>query len=158
MTEKDKHPIEAWEEPREYSSPACFSHEFEARERNANEARKALTLYHNPACSKSRETLALIQARGFQPRIVEYLKTPPTASELASIVRKLGIAPAALVRKSERVFMEKYSGRTLSDADWIMAMVADPILMERPILVHDTVAAIGRPPENVEPLLLGVAR
>ena len=113
----------------------------------------AFVLYHNPSCSKSRETLALIRTSGVQPHIVEYLKKPPSAAELAAIVRKLGIAPLGLVRKKEPVFLEKYAGRTLSDAEWIAAMVADPILIERPILVHGNAAAIGRPPENVRPML-----
>lgn len=137
-------------EQREYSSPACFLHEFEGR---TNVAAQPVTIYHNPKCSKSRETLALIKASGIEPRVVEYLKTPPTAAELTAIVRKLGIAPAELVRTTERVFQEKYSGKTLSDTAWIKALVADPILMQRPIVVRGDVAVIGRPPENVKRLL-----
>ena len=114
---------------------------------------ESFTLYHNPSCSKSRETLALIRASGIEPRIIEYLKTPPSEAELTAIVKKLGIAPVALVRKGESVFREKYSGKTLSDAEWIKAMAAEPILIERPILVRGSAAAIGRPPENVRPLL-----
>ena len=109
----------------------------------------SLTIYHNPKCSKSRETLALLRARGSEPRIVEYLKTPPTAAELASIVAKLGIRPEALLRKGEEIYRSKYAGRSLSDAEWIEAMVRDPILIERPIVVAGGKAAIGRPPESV---------
>lgn len=112
-----------------------------------------LTIYHNPGCSKSRETLALIRARGLEPRIVEYLKAPPSEAELTAIVRKLGIKPLGLVRRNEQVFKDKYAGRTLGDKDWIKAMVADPILMQRPIVVRGDTAAIGRPPQDVEPLL-----
>lgn len=143
--QKDHDPDDS--EPREYSSPACYAHEF------AQQASNVVTIYHNPACSKSRETLALIRASGIQPRIVEYLKTPPTAAELTAIVRKLGIAPADLVRNTEPVFREKYAGRTLDDAAWIKALIADPILIQRPIVVRGDAAAIGRPPENVKPLL-----
>ena len=108
-----------------------------------------LTIYHNPKCSKSRETLALLRERGSEPRIVEYLKTPPTAAELESIVAKLGIRPEELVRKGEEIYRSKYAGRSLSDPEWIEAMVRDPILIERPIVVAGRRAAIGRPPERV---------
>lgn len=112
-----------------------------------------LTIFHNPKCSKSRETLALLKDRGFSPRIVEYLKDPPTAAELTAIVKQLGIAPEALVRKGEDVYKSKYAGKALGDAEWIAAMVADPILIERPIVLADGKAAIGRPPERVLALL-----
>lgn len=112
-----------------------------------------LTIYHNPKCSKSRETLALLKDRGIAPRIVEYLTTPPTAAELEAIVAKLGIQPEALVRKGEYVYKAKYAGKTLTDAEWIAAMVKDPILIERPIVVRGAKAAIGRPAENVLALL-----
>jgi arsenate reductase len=142
------------EEPREYSSPACSMHEFAA----ADNADGKVVIYHNPACSKSRETLALLLAGGVQPRIVEYLRQPPSAAELETIVQKLDMAPAALVRKNEAVFKEKYRGRQLSDAEWIAAMVADPILIERPIVVRGSVAVIGRPPENVQRLIRATHR
>lgn len=112
-----------------------------------------LTIYHNPGCSKSRETLALIRSRGLEPRIVEYLKAPPSEAELSAIVRKLGIKPLQLVRRGEQVFKDKYAGKTLSDKEWITAMVADPILIQRPIVVRGDAAAIGRPPQDVERLL-----
>jgi arsenate reductase len=113
----------------------------------------ALTIFHNPKCSKSRETLALLRRRGVEPRIVEYLKTPPTAAELTAIVARLGIRPEALVRKGEDVYKAKYAGRTLTDAQWIEAMVANPVLIERPIVIAGQKAAIGRPPERVLSLL-----
>jgi len=111
------------------------------------------TIFHNPRCSKSRETLALLESHGIQPNIVEYLKTPPSAAELASIVRKLGIKPEALVRKSEDGYKSRYAGQTLTDAQWIDAMVADPALIERPIVLHGSRAVLGRPPANVMSLL-----
>jgi arsenate reductase (glutaredoxin) len=118
-----------------------------------NSSGDALTIYHNPSCSKSRETLALIRESGVTPTVIEYLKTPPSQTELRAIVRKLGIAPADLVRTNESVFKEKYGGKKLDDAAWIKALVADPILMQRPIVVRGDAAVIGRPPENVRTLL-----
>ena len=115
--------------------------------------RDTLTIYHNPACTKSRETLALIRARGHEPHIVEYLKAPPSEAELTAIVRKLGIKPLELVRRNEQVFKDQYAGKTLDDKAWIKAMVANPILIQRPIVVRGDAAAIGRPPEDVERLL-----
>jgi arsenate reductase len=112
-----------------------------------------LTIYHNPKCSKSRETLALLEGRGIRPRIVEYLKTPPSAAELSAIVATLGIRPESLVRKGEDIWKSKYAGKTLTAAEWIEAMVRDPILIERPIVVVGGKAAIGRPPERVLELL-----
>lgn len=110
-------------------------------------------IYHNPRCSKSRATLALLEEHGVAPTIIEYLQTPPSASELRAIVRKLGIKPEALVRKGEEVFKTKYAGKTLSDAQWIDAMVENPILIERPIVIVSDRAAVGRPPENVLSIL-----
>ena len=115
--------------------------------------RAPLTIYHNPACTKSRETLALIRERGHEPQVVEYLKSPPSEAELTAIVRKLGIKPLELVRRNEQVFKDKYAGKTLADKEWIKALVANPILIQRPIVVRGEEAAIGRPPEDVERLL-----
>lgn len=112
-----------------------------------------LTIYHNPKCSKSRATLGLLQGRGFTPRVVEYLKSPPTVAELEAIVAKLGIRPEELVRRGEDVYRTRYAGKSLTDAEWIDAMVKDPILIERPIVVAGGRAAIGRPPERVLELL-----
>ena len=106
-------------------------------------------IYHNPKCSKSRSTLGLLQECGATPRVVEYLKTPPTVAELTAIVTKLGVRPEALVRKGEDVYKAKYAGKALTDDEWIVAMVRDPILIERPIVVAGQRAVIGRPPENV---------
>ncbi|HEU4529846.1 MAG TPA: arsenate reductase (glutaredoxin) [Steroidobacteraceae bacterium] len=114
---------------------------------------KEITIYHNPRCTKSRATLELLEKRGIKPRIVEYLKDTPSAADLKTIVRKLGIKPEALVRKGEDVFKQKYAGKQLTDAQWIDAMIADPILIERPIVVTEGEAAIGRPPENVVRIL-----
>jgi len=114
---------------------------------------KAFTIFHNPKCSKSRATLELLNQRGVQPQVVEHLKTPPTAAELKAIVAKLGIRPEDLVRKGEAVYKENYAGKTLTDAQWIEAMVRHPILIERPIVIQGDKAVLGRPPENVLALL-----
>lgn len=114
---------------------------------------KAFTIFHNPKCSKSRATLELLKERGVQPQVVEYLKTPPTAAELKAIVTKLGIRPEDLVRKGEAIYKENYAGKTLTDAQWIEAMVRHPILIERPIVIQGDKAVLGRPPENVLALL-----
>lgn len=111
------------------------------------------TIYHNPRCTKSRATLELLNERGVEPKVIEYLKTPPTAKELKAIVAKLGVKPEALVRKGEDVYKEKFAGKTLTDTQWIQALAANPILIERPIVVRGDKAVIGRPPENVEKIL-----
>lgn len=116
-------------------------------------ASQTVTLYHNPRCGKSREALALLRERGVEPQIVEYLKTPPTKAELKAIVKKLGIRPEQLLRKGEAVFKEKYQGKPLGDEQWLDAMAADPILIERPIAVAGERAVVGRPPEKVLEIL-----
>ncbi len=110
------------------------------------------TIYHNPRCSKSRETLALLEQTGATPRVIEYLKTPPTAAELKAIVAKLGIEPEQLVRKGEDLYKTHYAGKTLTGAQWINAMVKHPVLIERPIVIKGAQAVLGRPPENVKKL------
>jgi len=112
-----------------------------------------LTIYHNPKCSKSRAALSLLQERGLTPRIVEYLKSPPSAAELEAIVAMLGIRPEQLVRKGEAIYKANYAGKALSEEQWIAAMVRDPILIERPIVMLENRAVIGRPPEGVLALL-----
>lgn len=113
----------------------------------------AVTIYHNPGCSKSRAALALLRSRGIEPRIVKYLEAPPDAAELSSVIGKLGMRPADLVRKGESAYKSNYAGRTLSDAEWIEALVRHPALIERPIVVAGERAVIGRPLENVLRLL-----
>lgn len=110
-------------------------------------------IYHNPRCTKSRQTLALLEEKGEQIEIVEYLKDIPSESELKALVDLLGIKPEQLLRKGESIFKEEYKGKQLSDAEWISAMVTHPKLIERPIVVKDGKAALGRPPENVLEIL-----
>jgi arsenate reductase (glutaredoxin) len=113
-----------------------------------------LTIYHNPRCSKSRATLALLEARGLAPDVVEYLKTPPSAAELKAILRKLGLEPRDLLRTGEPLYAELgLKTRKLDDDGLIALMAANPILIERPIVVAGGKAAIGRPPENVLAIL-----
>jgi arsenate reductase len=114
---------------------------------------KTFKIFHNPKCSKSRATLALLQEHGVEPEIVEYLKVPPTAAELKAIVAKLGLKPEQLVRQGEDVYKAHYSGKTLTDAQWLEALAKHPILIERPIVVSGNRAVIGRPPENAKQLL-----
>ena len=113
-----------------------------------------VTIYHNPRCSKSRQTLDLVEARGITPKVVEYLKHPPSAAELKAILKKLGIKPRELVRRGEPLYAELgLEDRELSEDDLIRLMIANPILIERPIVVSGAKAAIGRPPEQVLDIL-----
>ena len=112
------------------------------------------TIYHNPRCSKSRQTLALLDERGIAPRVVDYLKTPPSAAELKTILKQLGLRPRDLMRKGEPLYAELgLKDRDLDDDALIALMVANPILIERPIVVSGSKAAIGRPPESVLKIL-----
>lgn len=111
-------------------------------------------IYHNPRCSKSRQTLQLLKDRGIEPEIVEYLKTPPSASELDDILHKLGIEPRELMRKQESEYRESGLDNAALDRQALIAgMISHPILIERPIVVADDKAVIGRPPENALSIL-----
>jgi len=113
-----------------------------------------VTIYHNPRCSKSRQTLALVEERGISRRIVDYLKTPPSAAELKTILKALRLRPRDLMRKGEPRYAELgLKDRDLDDDALIALMVANPILIERPIVVSGGKAAIGRPPEAVLEIL-----
>jgi arsenate reductase len=109
----------------------------------------SITMYHNPRCSKSREALQLLQDRGVSPQIVEYLKTPPDAATLRDILARLGLRPRDLMRTKESVYKELGLAEVEDDDALIRAMVENPILIERPIVVSDGKAALGRPPEKV---------
>ena len=111
-----------------------------------------MRIYHNPRCSKSRETLKLIQDAGINPEIVDYLNDVPSAKELTRLVKLLGIAPEELVRKGEEEFKSLFKGKDMTDEQWIEAMVNHPKLIERPIVVSNKKAVIGRPPEKVREL------
>lgn len=109
-----------------------------------------VTIYHNPRCGKSRQTLQLLQARGIEPVIVEYLKNPPSAEELEDILQKLDMEPRELMRKKEADYKANRLEDVSLDRDVLVkAMVSHPILIERPIVIANGKAAIGRPPEAV---------
>jgi len=113
-----------------------------------------ITLYHNPRCGKSRQTLQLLTGKGITPTIVEYLKTPPTFEELERILGLLGLEPRELMRKGEVVYKELGLADTALDRKaLIQAMVDNPILIERPIVIANGKAAIGRPPEKALEIL-----
>jgi len=107
-------------------------------------------IYHNPRCSKSRQTLALLEDKGITPTIVDYLNTPPTVETLRQVLKQLGLTPRELLRKGEVVYKELgLKDTTLSDEDLIKAMAEHPKLIERPIVIHNGQAKLGRPPEAV---------
>ena len=110
----------------------------------------SVTIFHNPRCSKSRQTLSLIQENNIDINIIEYLKTPPDISQLRQILKQLGYEPRQLMRKSEQVYKDLDLGNENKTAeDLIIAMTQNPILIERPIVLSGEKAAIGRPPESV---------
>jgi arsenate reductase (glutaredoxin) len=113
-----------------------------------------VTIYHNPRCSKSRQTLALIEEKGIAPKVVDYLKAPPTVAELKNILKKLGLRARDIVRKGEARYAELgLKERDIGEDELLTLMVANPILIERPIVVSGDKAAIGRPPEAVSKIL-----
>ncbi|AEF98664.1 arsenate reductase (glutaredoxin) [Methylomonas methanica] len=114
----------------------------------------SVKIYHNPRCAKSRETLKLVQEKGIQPEIIEYLKHPPTTEELTEILNKLGLQPRQLMRVKEAEYKENgLDDKSLSDAELIEAMIRIPKLIERPIVLAEGKAAVGRPPEAVLAIL-----
>ena len=112
-----------------------------------------MKIYHNPRCSKSRQTLNIIKESGQDIEIVEYLKTPPTEEELQEILQDLNLPIEYLIRKGEEIYKTEYKGKELSNDEWIKALVEHPKMLERPIVVKDGQAILGRPPENVQKLL-----
>ena len=112
-----------------------------------------IKIYNNPRCRKSREGLEIIQNSGQAFEIREYLKEIPSTDELASLIKLLGISPIDLVRKNEAIWKENYKGKTLSDSEIITAMINNPKLIERPIVVNNNKAILGRPTENIKRIL-----
>ena len=111
-------------------------------------------IWHNPRCSKSRQTLALLGDRGIEPTVVEYLKTPPDAAVLKATLKKLGMKPRDLLRKTEAAYKAHgLDDPAVSDDDIVAAMVEDPVLIERPVVIAGGKAALGRPPEAVLDIL-----
>jgi len=116
--------------------------------------KQPVTIYHNPRCSKSRQTLALLEEHGVEPRVIAYLEQPPDAQTIRGLLTALQLDPRGLMRRKEAVYKELgLDGAELSEDALIDAIARNPILMERPVVVTPKGAAIGRPPENVLDLL-----
>ncbi|WP_062266675.1 arsenate reductase (glutaredoxin) [Endozoicomonas arenosclerae] len=113
----------------------------------------SVKIYHNPRCSKSRQTLALIEEKGIQPEIILYLETPPAQEELTEILKQLGKKPEELMRKGEQEYKDHIKGQDLSEQQQIETMVTYPKMIERPIVVSNSQARVGRPPESVLEIL-----
>lgn len=115
---------------------------------------EALSIFHNPRCSKSRKTLEIIEINDVEVQVILYLQNPPSVSELNSLLEKLGMKASELVRKGESIIKElDIDLSSISNDDLISIMAEHPILIERPIVFNESLAIIGRPPENVEELL-----
>lgn len=112
-----------------------------------------IVIYHNPRCRKSRETLQLIQDKGVEPKIFEYLKEPLSVEQLKNVFKKLGLAPQQNIRKGEKDYKENVKGKDLTEEELFALMVKYPKLIERPIVIKGDKAIVGRPPENVKELL-----
>jgi len=111
-------------------------------------------ILHNPRCSKSRETMKLLSDRGIEPEVIEYLKDVPDSSELRDIIKMLGVSPRAIMRTKEKIYKELgLDDPDLNNNMLIEAMVDNPILIERPIVIANGKAALGRPPEKVLDIL-----
>lgn len=111
-----------------------------------------LVIYHNPRCSKSRQTLDLLTAKGHKPTVIEYLKRPPSAAELTRIIKMLGVSARDILRKAE-ANDAAVNPDAMTEKELIEAMARNPIVIERPIVVNGGKAALGRPPENVLKIL-----
>jgi len=108
-----------------------------------------LTVYHNAQCSKSNGVCQLLQDKNMAVEIVEYLTTPPDRTTLQKLLEMLDMQPSELIRRNEPIFMELYEGKRMNEEDYMDAMLQHPVLIERPIVVKDNEAIIGRPPERV---------
>jgi len=116
-------------------------------------SKETYTIYHNPRCRKSRETLAILEEKSVDIEVIKYLEDTPNEKELEKILAKLHLNPQDILRKGESLFKENFKGLNLNDHEWIKVMVENPKLIERPIVVKGNKAIIGRPPSNVEELL-----
>lgn len=112
-----------------------------------------IKVYHNPKCSKSRCSLDFLNEKGLDFEVIDYLKNPITEDELKQVLNNLGIKAEDLLRKGEDIYKTNYKGKTLSEAEWVKAMIEHPKLMERPIIVKGNRAVIGRPTERILELL-----
>lgn len=112
-----------------------------------------ITIYHNPRCSKSRNTLEILEENGVHPNIILYLAAPPGTAEIAGLLKKLGLTAGQLVRRTEEAYKACGLGKESSDEEILVAMAKHPQLIERPIVVRGDRAVLGRPPENVLELI-----
>lgn len=111
------------------------------------------TIYYNPRCGSCRKTLERLEAKGVKPAVIEYLKTPPTAAELESLLQKLGAGPETVTRRQEPVIEEKgITFEGLSRKEWVDVIAQNPIMLQRPIVVRGARAVVARPPEAVDAL------
>ncbi len=108
-----------------------------------------IRIYHNPRCRKSRETLEIIRNHGYEPEIIEYLKDPPTVSELKNLLDKMNMKPEEIIRKGEELYKSNFKGKKMNDEAWLNILVKNPILIERPIVASGERVILGRPPEKV---------
>jgi arsenate reductase len=112
-----------------------------------------IQIYHNPRCGKSRTCLAFVEEAKLEYEIIPYLTETPSYEELKSLIEKLNLKPIELVRTKEKIWIENYKGKTLSDSQVIQAMIDSPILIERPIVIKDGKAIIGRDPDKLAAFL-----
>ncbi|WP_192820242.1 arsenate reductase (glutaredoxin) [Rufibacter sp. LB8] len=112
-----------------------------------------ITIYHNNRCSKSRETLALLENSTQPVNVINYLTSPPTVAELRDLLAKLQLGPEDIIRKGEALYKEVYATQHLTADEWLQVLTQNPVLIERPIVVHGDKAVIGRPPQNVLTIL-----
>ena len=112
-------------------------------------SKETITIYYNPRCSKCREVAALVSEQGCNTDLIKYLDTRPSKKELSNLLHKLGMKPLELIRKGEEVFKQHFVGRTLSNEEWLDALVAYPVLMERPVVVRGNKAVVARPAVKV---------
>jgi arsenate reductase len=118
-----------------------------------NKNKTYITIYHNNRCSKSRETLNIINGKNLEIKTIDYIINPPSIQEIEDILKKLNIDAEKLVRKNENLYKEKYASKKYSNNEWIKILSKNPILIERPIVINGEKAIIGRPPENVLTIL-----
>lgn len=113
----------------------------------------SIQIYHNNRCSKSRQGLAILEESGKTVEVVNYLENPPTKKELKEILAKLNIPAKDLIRKGESIFKERYKNLELNEDEWIQAMLENPKLIERPIVINGYKAIVGRPPEKIKEII-----
>lgn len=112
-----------------------------------------LTIWHNPRCSKSRQTLQLLRDRGYEPDEIDYQKNPPSVEEIASVLQKLGLTANDLIRKGQDIYTELDLASETNEDKLIEAMFLHPVLIERPVVINGDKASLGRPPEAVLTIL-----